>query len=331
MASPRRGAVILEALRAHVLGEGHLWLPPSLVAQDPARSSRPGALAGFAHHHRDEIIAWLDEVLAPEHAGGAWLDNPAHHLALDVLRRVQLVNQYVDLDRAHLDALDELAAAALARLRGALAGTETEGALGVQTAELWAELARGIGGWLERLIASQPSSLARPSERPVVCSEYDPDLQCHLLGIEPGALLEPVLDVGCGQHAPLVRALRAHGLAVAGVDRVAAPLEGVTEADWMSLPLRAGEWGTIISHLAFSLHFLHHHLRPESSAADRYAQRYMELLSALRPGGAFVYAPGLPFFERLLPAERYKVERRVIHAPAPGDSGYACRVQRLDV
>ncbi len=323
--------MILEALRAHVVGENHLWLPPVLHPEDQPRSSTPGALAGYAHHHRDEIVAWLDDVLVVVRPSGAWLDNPAHHLGLYVLRRVQAVNQYVELEPARVGALDELASTALSRFSRALQQTQSEAALVVRVEELWADWARGIAGWLEDLLARQSPGLGRPTERSVVCAEYDPDLQCHLLGIEPSELLEPVLDLGCGQHAALVRALRGRGIAVAGVDRVAAPLEGVTEGDWMTLPLRAGEWGTIISHLAFSLHFLHHHLRPGQSDAELYAKRYMELLAALRPGGLFVYAPGLPFLERVLPKERYRVERRVIHAPSPGDSGYACRVQRVDV
>lgn len=330
MSTSRHGAVILEALRAHVVGENHLWLPPALHPEDQPRSSAPGALAAYAHHHRDAIVAWLDEVLVVVQPSGAWLDNPAHHLALYVLRRVQAVNQYIELEPAYVAALDDLASAALSRVARALEDTASEAALVMRIEQAWEEWARGIAGWLEDLLAQQPPGLARPSERSVVCAEYDPDLQCHLLGIEPVDLLQPVLDLGCGQHAGLVRALRARGLAVAGVDRVAAPLDGVTEGDWMTFPLRAGEWGTIISHLAFSLHFLHHHLRPGESDAERYATRYMALLGALRPGGAFVYAPGLPFLERLLPKDRFRVERRAIHAPSPGDSGYACRVERVD-
>jgi len=38
----------------------------------------------------------------------------------------------------------------------------------------------------------------------------------------------------------------------------------------------------------------------------------MVILSALLPGGAFYYSPGLPFIEKLIPPERYKVTWRKV-------------------
>ena len=65
--------------------------------------------------------------------------------------------------------------------------------------------------------------------------------------------------------------------------------------------------------MALSIHFLHHHLRPDGHP-DRYAQKYMDVLQALRPSGRFIYAPGLPFIESLLPRNRYLVEKRPVTA-----------------
>ena len=119
-----------------------------------------------------------------------------------------------------------------------------------------------------------------------------------------------------------------------GIDRVAEPAEGILRADWLEVPLVPGSLGTALSHLGFSLHFLHHHLRPGGEAA-RYARRYMDVLRALRPGGVFAYAPGLPFVEEHLPPAAWRVERTPVPVPPPDLPGadalpwYAARVIRL--
>ena len=91
--------------------------------------------------------------------------------------------------------------------------------------------------------------------------------------------------------------------------------------------------------MAFSNHFLHHHLR-RYGHPERYAQRYMHILAALKPGGSFCYTPGLPFIEDLLPSDRYRVERFSLPAlatyPAADslaaqselDVLYACQITR---
>lgn len=140
--------------------------------------------------------------------------------------------------------------------------------------------------------------------------EYDPEFQLALWGLTPESLRkelkEPVLDLGCGEQAFLVRYLRNAGLDAYGIDKFAAEDEFVTRGDWLDAPLQPKHWGTIISHMAFSNHFFHHHLRKDGHP-ERYARRFMEIMDALQPGGRFLYAPGLPFFEALLPKERVKV------------------------
>ena len=51
--------------------------------------------------------------------------------------------------------------------------------------------------------------------------------------------------------------------------------------------------------------------RSQSEWAGRCVS-YMEILEALRLGGAFHYVPALPFLEELLPAERFRVERQLL-------------------
>lgn len=176
------------------------------------------------------------------------------------------------------------------------------------------------------------------------CHEYDPEFQLALWGITPAnlrsELKEPILDLGCGQQASLVRYLRAAGLEAYGVDRFVdadpagggdgrggdgrggegrSPVDGdsdglvdgefLRQGDWLDTPLQPKSWGTIISHMGFSNHFFHHHLRKDGHP-ERYARRFMDILGALKQGGRFLYAPGLPFFEPLLPEAEAQV---VIH------------------
>lgn len=147
------------------------------------------------------------------------------------------------------------------------------------------------------------------------CFEYDPEFQLKLWGIPPEKvrerLVEPVLDLGCGQQAALVRWLRERGVDAYGVDKLAEPGEFVQQGDWLDTPLEPGRWGTIISHMGFSNHFFHHHLRTDGHP-ERYARRFMDILRALKPGGRFLYAPGLPFFEPLLPEGWVEVVTRPI-------------------
>jgi SAM-dependent methyltransferase len=166
-------------------------------------------------------------------------------------------------------------------------------------------------GTRERSIEGPIAELARLVApliaRSVVCADYDPELQLRVLGLEPAALAQPVLDLGCGFEARLVRWLGERGISASGIDRNLAPGAGV-EADFLDHPLGVEQWGTILSHQGFSLHFIHHHLGSEELAA-RYAARTLEILRALRPGGAFAYAPGLPFFEPVLARAGWAVQR----------------------
>jgi hypothetical protein len=144
-----------------------------------------------------------------------------------------------------------------------------------------------------------------------LCAEYSAALQLRVLDLDPAALPEPILDLGCGAGATLVRELRRLGKDAHGLDHAEGSEPFLHVADWLDFDLGHGRWGTVLSHMGFSNHFVHHHLRSGETAA-RYARRYMQVLGALRPEGLFAYAPGLPFLERLLPPERYALSRHPV-------------------
>ncbi|MBN9613870.1 MAG: class I SAM-dependent methyltransferase, partial [Actinobacteria bacterium] len=157
----------------------------------------------------------------------------------------------------------------------------------------------------------------------VVCAEYSPRTQLRVLGVAPEELAGPVLDLGAGAHGRLVALLRGTGVDAIGVDRYSR-VPHVLPGDWLSAPFAPGSWGTVISHLGFSLHFLHHH---RAGDAVDFARAYMRILRALVPGGRFVYAPSLPFIEDLLGSE-WEVRR--VQREVEGVRVSATSVRRRD-
>lgn len=142
-----------------------------------------------------------------------------------------------------------------------------------------------------------------PDLFPVVNANYSAAFQLELLGIDPADLREPVIDVGCGTESYLVKYLETRGCEVYGIDRDAVFGECILASDWFNFDFTSRKWGTIISHMAFSNHFYHHHIRKDGNFIG-YAKKYYEMLSALDYGGSFIYTPSLPFIEQALSSNR---------------------------
>jgi SAM-dependent methyltransferase len=176
-----------------------------------------------------------------------------------------------------------------------------------------------------------------------ISEEYSAELQLKVLHLSLAEIQEPVLDLGCGKDAFLVHWLKCQGRNALGIDLCANLERGCVAVDWFKFPFVPGYFGTIVAHLSFSLHFLKHHLDPKGDA-ESFAKQYMNILRALKVGGRMVYAPGLPFIERLLPERSYRVSRFVVE-DYPTDAGaselytsqlgddplYACHVERLEL
>lgn len=130
-----------------------------------------------------------------------------------------------------------------------------------------------------------------------------------ILTIRVSSIKQPFLDVGCGQQARLVHFLRKNGIEAYGIDRNAQNVNYLQKANWLDYSFKPNTWGTIVSHMAFSNHFMHHHLRADGRYGV-YAKKYMEMLKSLKLGGCFIYAPTLPFMEKILVSlsESYTVE-----------------------
>ena len=132
-------------------------------------------------------------------------------------------------------------------------------------------------------------------------------------GREAVSIEPPVLDVGCGRRAGLVRTLRRLGIEAEGVDRYAPPGAGLTRADWLQFDYGVSRWGTIISYMAFTSHFIHHHRR-EHPRWIAYAEAYTAILESLISGGVFAYAPSVPFVEVHLDPARFAIRSVAVSA-----------------
>lgn len=183
-----------------------------------------------------------------------------------------------------------------------------------------------LRSWLSRTnpFAEQLYRNAEAELDPVACAEYSATLQMDLLRIDPDTLLPPVLDIGCGQEGRLVRFLNEQGIEAFGFDRFRFSTAHLVAADWLEYDYGVEKWGTIISNLAFSNHFIHHNLRPDGNYIA-YGNTYMRILNALRPGGTFHYAPDLPFIEKYLNNRQFAVAKY----PLAGVAAMTTMVKRL--
>ena len=143
----------------------------------------------------------------------------------------------------------------------------------------------------------------------MVYEEYSAELQIELLQLDISQLSQPVLDIGCGSQANLVRALRSQGIEAFGFDRHLEIQEPyLQQIDWFDYPLEKGCWGTIVSNMAFTNHLNYVHLH-DVSQLEAYFLKMREILEALAVGGRFIYAPSLPFVEEYFAPERFSVKR----------------------
>jgi hypothetical protein len=149
---------------------------------------------------------------------------------------------------------------------------------------------------------------ANKNAKSFMCSEYSSKFQIRLLGINICTLKEPILDIGCGEQGNLVKYLRKNHLRAYGIDRLQENTGYFRSIDWLEFDYFQLKWGTIISNISFSNHFIHHFTQNDGIDI-LYAQTYMKILKSLDNGGKWIYAPSVPFIENLLPKDEFSVQR----------------------
>jgi hypothetical protein len=297
----------------------------------------PDPFLEFLAQYRAPVLDWLNSCLPRSGPPGA--GNDALPFLVDSMTYcIEKKNQFVVMGSGERDDLVAVYERFLVDFRDALLLSPRKDTLAGKLEEVLATHQVDLIELGNDLVAVNIGPDVASGE--AICSEYSPALQLDVLKIRPDEMLDPILDLGCGEKGSLVHYLCDRGKLAFGVDRLVRADHHLAKADWLDYPLGQEYWGTIISHMGFSNHFLHHHLR-RNGHPERYARRYMEVLRALRPGGSFVYAPGMPFMEDLLPGDDYYVSR----FPLSALSGtvidislqarlrktvlYSCRITRL--
>jgi hypothetical protein len=212
----------------------------------------------------------------------------ARTLREDLVRWVVSKNQFVQVDDATASEIED----AIVRLGDAFATGDLD-----EAQDVLDDVLDGLASIVERAVGAP---------REVVASEYTPELQLSVLHLSARALASPMLDIGCGASAALVRRARVLGIEAIGIDRDAP--DDATRADWMTFDYGTERFRTIVSHLAFTLHFVRAHHASEVEAR-RHAEVFVRITRALAPGGCFAYVPSVPFIESVLPADRFRIER----------------------
>ncbi|MBK7174231.1 MAG: class I SAM-dependent methyltransferase [Bacteroidales bacterium] len=233
------------------------------------------------------------------------LSEEAEVLLIDYLthRAIQKfcnLNQYYSFDTGAYKALRSLYVELFLNLKTGQLPVETIAAHHYENIISWLQQTNPFA---EKIYSSKGEELEA-----VACSEYSPDLQFEILQLDMNQLVEPILDMGCGIKGELVKYLRLKGFVAYGFDRFVEETPDLIKADWFEFPFEEQQWGTIISNLGFTNHFMHHHLRNDGNFIG-YAKRYMEILDSLKPGGCFIYAPDLPFIERYLEQEKFQITK----------------------
>ena len=209
------------------------------------------------------------------------------------------MNQYISVSSEHKRDLHTIYRTTLETIR--------------QTGEIESTLLNhhypAIRDWLERLYPPILADKLRNVEKinSAVCEEYSAEFQVALLGIDTDKIMEPVIDIGCGKSFHLVKHLHEQGIASDGIDRQLDEKEPyLHNTSWLDFNFTPGTWGTVIAHMSFSNHIIHHYTLKTPSFAE-HARTYHEILESLRPGGMFVYAPGVEFIEKHIDRDLYRV------------------------
>jgi hypothetical protein len=217
-----------------------------------------------------------------------------------VLAEFYNTNQYYYFNTEAKDELKNIYSILLYHLK---AGSET-------TENISAQHYQRLKSWLlsTNPFAEKMYDVSEVEIEKVPCFEYTPDLQIEILHINLSSLLQPVLDIGCGQNGNMVNFLRKNDIEAFGIDVCNFNQPDLSNSNWLEFDYGVEKWGTIISNLGFSNHFNHHHLR-EDGNFEEYAVKYMEILKSLKPKGSFHYAPDLDFIEKYLDKHNYDIKQ----------------------
>jgi len=253
-----------------------------------------------------EFLAVLEELCAKDGQAfsEAALQDAISFASKTLMKRMISINQFLQIDDEKTHDLENIYLHTWKRI------IKTRDIPSTLRNHHYPALTRWMSGlYPEHFIEQLKSS---PAIGHVVCEEYSAELQARLLGIDIQTFKQPLLDIGCGNSAGFVRYLRTFQKQAYGFDRRIENEESfLQQSNWLDYRFEPGAWGTIVSHMAFTNHFIHvfHH---DKTQLNLYGRKFNEILGSLAAGGSFHYAPGLPFIEQGIDPEKYQVEQLVV-------------------
>lgn len=142
-------------------------------------------------------------------------------------------------------------------------------------------------------------------------SNYTPEFQLEIFGINPKTVKEPVLDVSCGQDPQLIHYLRIKGVNAYGADYDAPEGSYIKRASWTNSNFGHNKWGTILSNIDVA-NTINTAIKENSDAVKGLSLAYFNLLGCLKKGGEFIYAPPIPVLEAELSPEMFEVKHEKV-------------------
>ena len=152
------------------------------------------------------------------------------------------------------------------------------------------------------------TSKADAIERDIIipCSEYSADLQLKILRIDQNNISDPIIDIGCGKEAKLVKLLEKEHKNVYGIDQYYSKHANIICNNWLDFYFAPNTWGTIISHMAITNHF-RRSITFKTDEMKQYMIKYKEILASLKIDGKFIYCPKIPEIEKALITAGYEI------------------------
>ncbi|WP_051697610.1 hypothetical protein [Prevotella sp. 10(H)] len=246
---------------------------------------------------------YLQEIEGIKYLDNSSLDLLTNYAVSRCLEEFYRINQYYNFDDRAKEELKEIYDNLFIRIKEKSVPYE----------EIFRLHSSNLKRWLEKSNTFAKEIYKTEAEilEPVACAEYSADMQLDILQLDISVLHTPVLDIGCGKAANLVKYLRENCIEAFGIDRFPNDSPYIENANWLDYDYVVNKWGAIISNLGFSNHFRHHHLREDGNYIG-YAKKYMQILYSLKIDGSFHYAPNLPFIEQYLDINTYRIEKKDI-------------------
>lgn len=141
----------------------------------------------------------------------------------------------------------------------------------------------------------------------IPCAEYTGEFQNEILRLDSNQLLDPILDIGCGNKYELVKLLRRNGYKyVYGLDQYVSLDEKIICSNWFDFKFLENTWGCIIAHMSFTNHFRRVVINNERTIR-KFENKYNEILRSLKINGMFVYTPSVKSIEDKVDNGKYTI------------------------